>query len=35
MLKKQARLRELAFFREWKNACCVGEGWIFREVCNG
>lgn len=23
---------ELASFREWKNACGVGEGWTFREV---
>ena len=26
---------EIASFREWKNACGVGEGWTFREVRNG
>ena len=26
---------ELASFREWKNACGVGDGWTFREVRNG
>ena len=26
---------ELASFREWKNACGIGEGWTFREVRNG
>ena len=23
---------ELASFREWKNACGIGEGWTYREV---
>lgn len=26
---------ELASFREWKNACGVGDGWTYREVRNG
>lgn len=26
---------ELASFREWKNACGIGDGWTFREVRNG
>ena len=25
---------ELASFREWKNACGIGEGWTYKEVAN-